>query len=187
MRSGNHHDPNRMYGGIIFDIVNAAAKRLNFTYTVLETTSYGSKTSNGTWNGIIGMVNQSQMDLGASFMTVNEQRSEAVTFIKPFHYGAAGIALPATSTLQRRPIDDVYNIDPFVYLFIVGLLLSLFGLLILLRFIREKRINQQALVDAMPIAMECTFSCLIDQSKLIGCECLFSTSFDWMSIFGILD
>jgi hypothetical protein len=46
-----------------------------------EATSYGSKSSNGSWSGIIGLVSNGEADIGIGDFTANVKRSYVVDFI----------------------------------------------------------------------------------------------------------
>ena len=49
--------------------------------TVLhETDSYGSKSGNGSWNGMIALVSNGVADIGIGVFTVTTERSEVVAF-----------------------------------------------------------------------------------------------------------
>jgi hypothetical protein len=43
--------------------------------------SYGSKSANGSWNGMVGLVHRGVADIGIGAFTVTKERSEVVAFI----------------------------------------------------------------------------------------------------------
>jgi hypothetical protein len=47
---------------------------------VLETDLYGSKSGNGSWNGMVGLVSSGVADIGIGDITVTTERSEVVAF-----------------------------------------------------------------------------------------------------------
>jgi len=46
-----------------------------------ETGSYGSKSGNGSWNGMVSLVSSGVADIGIGSFTVTKERSEVVAFI----------------------------------------------------------------------------------------------------------
>ena len=45
-----------------------------------EEDSYGSKSGNGTWNGMVGLVSSGVADIGVGYFSVTKERSEVVTY-----------------------------------------------------------------------------------------------------------
>ena len=55
--------------------------RLNFASTVFhETDSYGSKSGNRSWNGMVSLVYSGVADIGIGVLTMTKERSEVVAF-----------------------------------------------------------------------------------------------------------
>jgi hypothetical protein len=48
---------------------------------VHETDSYGSKSANGSWNGMVSLVYSGVADIGIGVFTVTKERFEVVAFI----------------------------------------------------------------------------------------------------------
>lgn len=78
--------------GALFEMVDVAAEKLNFTYHVKIGTTYGTgvPTADGRLEGIIGVVNRSEADLGAAYLGFSPQRARAVTYLKPYWYTYVG-------------------------------------------------------------------------------------------------
>ena len=51
-----------------------------------EEDSLGSKSDNGTWNGIIALVSSGVADIGVVDFTVTKERSEVVTYTNPLGF-----------------------------------------------------------------------------------------------------
>jgi len=47
---------------------------------VHETDSHGSKSGNGSWNGMVSLVHSGVADIGVAEFTVTKERSEVVAF-----------------------------------------------------------------------------------------------------------
>jgi len=55
--------------------------------------SYGSKSANGSWNGIVSLVSRGVADIGIGEFTVTKARSEVVAFIDTVEISRYGITL----------------------------------------------------------------------------------------------
>ena len=51
-----------------------------------EADSYGSKSDNGTWNGIVALVNSGVADIGIADFLVKKERYEVVTSTDPLGF-----------------------------------------------------------------------------------------------------
>ena len=58
---------------------------MNFTYTVIEPPDgqYGALQSDGTWNGIVQLLANQDIDIGATTFAVTQERSTVITFASP--------------------------------------------------------------------------------------------------------
>lgn len=62
--------------------------------TVVHVTdSYGSKSENGSWNGVVALVSNGVADIGIGDFTVTKERSEVVAFIDTVEISGYGITL----------------------------------------------------------------------------------------------
>jgi len=60
---------------------------------VHETDSYGSKSGNGSWNGMMALVSSGVADIGVGDITVTKERSEVVAFTDTVEISRYGIML----------------------------------------------------------------------------------------------
>ncbi|GFR23289.1 hypothetical protein TNCT_445701 [Trichonephila clavata] len=53
-------------GGVEEKMLNVLAEKLNFQYEILTSPNgqYGSRNTNGTWDGIIGLIQSGKADMG---------------------------------------------------------------------------------------------------------------------------
>ncbi|VDI36281.1 Hypothetical predicted protein [Mytilus galloprovincialis] len=74
------------FTGLCFDILNEIARRLNFTYSVIipPDGAFGAELPNGTWTGMVGMIQSEQADLVVSSLTINSDREKVIDFTYPF-------------------------------------------------------------------------------------------------------
>ncbi|XP_063399028.1 glutamate receptor ionotropic, kainate glr-3-like [Mytilus trossulus] len=74
------------FTGLCFDILNEMARRLNFTYSVIipPDGAFGAELPNGTWTGMVGMIQSEQADLVVSSLTINPDRERVIDFTYPF-------------------------------------------------------------------------------------------------------
>jgi ABC-type amino acid transport substrate-binding protein len=57
------------------------------------TDSYGSKSGNGSWNGVVALVSNGVADIGIGDFTATTERSEVVAFIDTIEISGYGITL----------------------------------------------------------------------------------------------
>ena len=71
--------------GFQVDLVNILAERLNFTveYVLTPDGSIGVRNSNGSWNGMIGMIQRGEADFALPLLTRTLAREEVVDFSIP--------------------------------------------------------------------------------------------------------
>ncbi|XP_047486802.1 LOW QUALITY PROTEIN: ionotropic receptor 93a-like [Penaeus chinensis] len=77
------------YSGLMFEVLNELASKLNFTYVVRPPSDgkWGAK-ENGQWNGMVKMIMDKEVIMGVASFSVSEQRMEVINF---------------TSTIDRQP------------------------------------------------------------------------------------
>ena len=68
------------FKGIFANVFYALAERMNFTFSIKRTYMWGSVT-NGTWNGMVGMLKDELADLVAADLTITNERSTVVDFL----------------------------------------------------------------------------------------------------------
>ena len=87
-------DPNRVTG-MEFDVLRLFEKRLNFSLraTVPEDEAWGAEDENGTWTGIIGMVQRSEADIGASGLVAVPTSRKAIRYLSPWKMSACTLSL----------------------------------------------------------------------------------------------
>ena len=96
---------------------------MNFTYTVIEPPDgqYGALQPDGTWNGIVKLLANQDIDIGPTTFAVTQERSTVITFASPIFevYYSLFIKNPA----------EIFNvmayIEPMHWLAWVGMLVLL--------------------------------------------------------------
>ena len=60
---------------------------MNFTYTVIEPPDgqYGALQPDGTWNGIVKLLANQDIDIGTTTFAVKQERSTVITFASPIY------------------------------------------------------------------------------------------------------
>ncbi|GFY61483.1 lig_chan-Glu_bd domain-containing protein [Trichonephila inaurata madagascariensis] len=71
-------------GGIDGKLLDCLAKKLNFEFEILSTHTGGSRHSNGTWDGVIGLVRNGEADIGLGCLVFSQERFEVVDFSKSY-------------------------------------------------------------------------------------------------------
>ena len=68
------------FKGIFPNVFHALSDQMNFTFTIKRAYMWGSIT-NGTWNGMVGMLNDKIADIAATDLTITSARSTVVDFL----------------------------------------------------------------------------------------------------------
>ena len=91
---------NACFKGYAIDLLKELSKILGFEYRIKlsDDRRYGSKSINGTWNGMIGEVADGRADLAVGGLAITNKRQEAVDFSYPFMTTGLGI-------LYRKSFD----------------------------------------------------------------------------------
>ncbi|GFS39626.1 lig_chan-Glu_bd domain-containing protein [Nephila pilipes] len=74
-------------GGVEGDMLQCLADKLNFAIELFlsPNAQFGSRHSNGTWDGVIGLVQSGQADIGLQSLSISEERMKAVNFSIPYY------------------------------------------------------------------------------------------------------
>uniref|UniRef100_A0A674B782 Glutamate receptor n=1 Tax=Salmo trutta TaxID=8032 RepID=A0A674B782_SALTR len=85
----------KRYKGFSIDVLDSLAKILGFKYEIYQVADgkYGSPTSNGSWNGMIGDLISKRADLAVSAITVTPERESVVDFSKRYLDYSVGILM----------------------------------------------------------------------------------------------
>ncbi len=62
------------------ELASSLGLALNFTMDMVETDVYGELLDNGTWIGIVGMLNRSDADITINDFSITEARSQVRIF-----------------------------------------------------------------------------------------------------------
>ncbi|CAC5420552.1 GRIK4 [Mytilus coruscus] len=91
------------YTGFTMSVLQRLAHQLNFTFQIIEPEDgqWGIK-KNGSWTGMIGLLEDRKVDIVAAPLTVTFDRSQAVDFLYPIFFDTNRIVI-------GRPIDDDSN------------------------------------------------------------------------------
>ncbi|XP_033737179.1 glutamate receptor ionotropic, delta-1-like [Pecten maximus] len=89
------------FTGFCLDILDELAMRFNFRYTLVEPRDglWGGPNTDGTWNGMVGMVMKGEVAFAIGPFTITSLRERVIDFTKPFMEDGAGI-------LTTRPDAD---------------------------------------------------------------------------------
>ncbi|GFS89653.1 uncharacterized protein NPIL_315791 [Nephila pilipes] len=74
-------------GGVDGKMLECLSDKLNFKieFFLSPNGQFGSRHSNGTWNGIIGLVQSGKVDMGVQSLSISEERFEAIDFSIPYY------------------------------------------------------------------------------------------------------
>ena len=91
--------------GLFLEPLNILAKELNFTLKWMPSYdgNWGAMDSNGTWNGLIDMLINEQIDIAAAGLFVTEERATVVTFGRAIAGGEWTIASASSTEPHANP------------------------------------------------------------------------------------
>ncbi len=74
------------FTGLIADIVTKMADMSNFTveWVIPPDGAYGSQISDGSWNGMIGLLQEKQVDMSAALLSLSLSRNEVISYLSPY-------------------------------------------------------------------------------------------------------
>ncbi|GFT29787.1 lig_chan-Glu_bd domain-containing protein, partial [Nephila pilipes] len=75
-----------VYGGTDGEMLQCLADKLNFEIELYFSPNgqFGTRHSNGTWDGVIGLVQSGEADIGVQSLSISEDRMQAVDFSIPY-------------------------------------------------------------------------------------------------------
>ncbi|VDN26883.1 unnamed protein product [Gongylonema pulchrum] len=102
-------DENDRYTGYCIELLEKIAELQKFKYILHEVKdkTYGSKMSNGKWNGLVGELMSGEADIAVTSLTISYSRSEVIDFTVPYmHLGI--------SILYKKPAASEPNFFAFL-------------------------------------------------------------------------
>ncbi|GIY30651.1 hypothetical protein CDAR_541251 [Caerostris darwini] len=116
-------------GGIEGRLLEELSQILQFTYTLMTPPDkqWGSKTDNGSWTGMIGLVNRGQADLALGLTGITQERQEVVDFTESYFVNERTFAIKFPDLAPRafvytHPFDVYTWIGISVLMFIMPLI-----------------------------------------------------------------
>ncbi|XP_050727640.1 glutamate receptor ionotropic, kainate 5-like isoform X2 [Eriocheir sinensis] len=107
--------------GPMANMINILAEKLNFTYKLVqpEDGAWGSRLPNGSWTGMVGMVNRKEADLALGPFGRTENRAQAVDFTPSFFFDYRCI-LASKGTAEVDPWCFLYVLAPPLWIGLLG-------------------------------------------------------------------
>lgn len=99
------------YSGLCIELVEKLAQELQFEYVFIESfdKKFGSPEANGSWNGLIKMLLDGDIDVGAVNFAMNKARERAIDFTIPF----INTGLVMTTKIKESKSDPFFWTKPF--------------------------------------------------------------------------
>ncbi|XP_067914727.1 glutamate receptor ionotropic, NMDA 2C-like [Heterodontus francisci] len=109
--------------GFCIDILKKLAKTIKFSYDLyLVTNGKHGKKVRGTWNGMIGEVFYQRADMAIGSLTINEERSEIVSFSVPFvETGISVMVARSNGTVSPSAFLEPYSPAVWMMMFVMCL------------------------------------------------------------------
>ncbi|XP_064595443.1 glutamate receptor ionotropic, delta-1-like [Liolophura sinensis] len=125
----NTSDEGRVYDGFCVDILNELALQLNFRYRLVEPldSQWGSQEKNGSFNGIVGMVNRKELDFGIGPFGITAERERGIDFTTPFMEDGIGIVMKRPTEQSNKLFRMFQPFNGYVWL-AIGASVTVIGL-----------------------------------------------------------
>ncbi|XP_037784562.1 probable glutamate receptor [Penaeus monodon] len=120
-------------GGPVGKLVTYFAKALNFTWYPVRPAdgTFGSKMSNGSWSGVMGLVNRGEADMGYGPLLMSLERSEGVDFGDTLMFFNFKV-MSGRGSPELNPWGFLYPLTPMVWLGLFAALVAVWLALVLL-------------------------------------------------------
>nr|VZI15136.1 unnamed protein product [Spirometra erinaceieuropaei] len=104
---------NGTYVGLLMELLEILAERLNFSYVLLPLSKpeYGTELPNGTWTGVIGELVERRADIALVPMSITSDRARVVDFTFPY-FDVVGLIM-----VQRDHASETGNMFFFMTVF----------------------------------------------------------------------
>ncbi|XP_041351061.1 glutamate receptor ionotropic, kainate 4-like [Gigantopelta aegis] len=116
------------YSGFCVYLLNSLAENLNFTYEFVEPTrgSWGVLV-NGSWNGLVGMMERREADLALADLTINIDRSKVMHYLlPPIYYDYIDIIFKEENNMPSTWMTLLRPFCPIVFMWIAVCAASFF-------------------------------------------------------------
>lgn len=113
-----------IYEGFCIDFINELAKKMNFSYELVEPSSgkFGERMTDGTFNGLIGDLVKGQTDIIIAALKMTAEREELIDFVAPY-FEQTGILI-----VMKKPVPDT-SLFKFMTVLRLEVWLSILGAL----------------------------------------------------------
>ena len=147
-----------VYSGLYIDYLNILADNLNFTFSTVEPEDgvYGSDfDGDGQWDGIIGMAQRGEIDIGLAPFTQTVERRKAVDYLEYVSYSGLAMLMKRPDNFMRYNFLAVFK--PFKPELWIAILVSIFSSSqILWRCLQlEYYIKNKNLVSSLALYRKC--------------------------------
>ncbi|CAC5375410.1 unnamed protein product [Mytilus coruscus] len=108
-----HDTKTNKYTGFSMDILQELANELNFTYELTSPPDgqWGTETPNGSWTGLVGQLQQRDVDIVAAPLTIQTDRERVIDFTYPYFYEPSVILIkkPDPNLTKWRTLIDPFS------------------------------------------------------------------------------
>ncbi|XP_070179415.1 uncharacterized protein [Littorina saxatilis] len=110
------------YEGLCVDLLNQLKVNLNFSYVWAEPEDkqWGSTTENGTWTGLIGLLERQEVDMVVAPISIQAEREKVMDFVYPFFvdYTTVLLKLPDPADSKWRTLIQPFQTTVHMYIWI---------------------------------------------------------------------
>ncbi|GIY30653.1 glutamate receptor ionotropic, delta-1 [Caerostris darwini] len=126
-------------GGAEGKLLQLLSQHLHFRYKLVTPPDkqWGGQHKNGSWSGLIGIVNRGEADLAMCFSGISEKRKVATDFTEPYSENDLTFAT-RFPRMQPRAYAYMYPFDVFTW---TGILIMLFLMPLVFRLLKAKKFS----------------------------------------------
>ncbi|KAK3792934.1 hypothetical protein RRG08_033784 [Elysia crispata] len=117
-----YQNGNITYEGFSVDLVTELARRLNFSFTMVEPADneWGRPLADGTWTGIVGMLQKHEIDISVAALVITTEREEVMDATFPYYYDNVAVIYKRPDPKENLWKTYFYPFQTQVYVFIVA-------------------------------------------------------------------
>ncbi|XP_042243360.1 glutamate receptor 2-like [Homarus americanus] len=165
-RTKENHNNEFSIVGPMANVLDILANNLNFTYILTQPADrlWGTKLSNDSWTGMVGLVSRQEADIALGPFAQTETRMKVVDFTESLFLDDRSI-LVKKGEPEIDPWSFLLPLSSLVWVALLGSLLAVWALMVLMTHgLRDKRYHISSNMMAWEILF-CHFRMLLHQGK----------------------
>ncbi|KAG7167501.1 Glutamate receptor ionotropic, delta-1-like 22 [Homarus americanus] len=158
------------HSGVDYNVLNALAKKLNFTYELVDTLDgqWGGVMDNGTVTGMIGLVARHEAHLAINEITISGTREKVVDFTAPYFLESTTVISQAPA-MKNRAFAVFSPFTVRIWLMVVAMTMLMGPILSVVGLVRARYLQEGVRYSLLTYAFN-VFRSLVVQNNLISSQ-----------------